>query len=160
MEADSRYCPLTDGAKNFRAFITDELMPKINKKYRTTTEKGLIGESLSGLFVLETFFLNPESFDFYVAMDPSLWWNNHYLEKNASTYLDKFPDKKIRLWFADSTAEDISMHTNNLAKTLNSSASNQLVWKYSDEPNEKHNTIFRATKEKALTWILNGDRNE
>jgi len=29
-----------------------------------------------------------------------------------------------------------------------------LNWQYSDEPNEKHNTIFRATKEKALTWML------
>jgi len=31
----------------------------------------------------------------------------------------------------------------------------KLKWKYSDEPKEKHNTIFRATKEKALKWMLN-----
>lgn len=153
--ADEEYCPLTDGAKNFRAFITDELFAEINKKYRTTDEKGLIGESLSGLFVMETFFLSPESFDFYIAMDPSLWWNAHYLEKNASTYLENLPNKKIRLWFAGSGVEDISVHTNSLNETLKASAPENLIWKYSDEPNEKHNTIFRATKEKALTWILN-----
>lgn len=154
-ESDAQYCPLTDGAKHFRAFIIEELMPDINKKYRTTNEKGLIGESLSGLFVMETFFLNPESFDFYIAMDPSLWWNNHYLEKNASQLFKNFPNKKTKLWFAGSGAEDISVHTNNLGKTLKNEAPDQLIWNYSDEPNEQHNTIFRATKEKALIWIFN-----
>ncbi|WP_073219870.1 alpha/beta hydrolase [Aequorivita viscosa] len=155
VEEDAEYCPLTDGAKNFRAFITDELFSEIEERYRVTAEKGLIGESLSGLFVMETFFLTPEAFDFYIAMDPSLWWNNHYLERNASNLLVTFPNKKTRLWFAGSGAEDISKHTNNLAKTLETESPNQLTWKYSDEPNEKHNTIFRATKEKALTWVLN-----
>ena len=155
VKEDEQYCPLTDGAKVFRAFITDELTPEINKKYRTTNEKGLIGESLSGLFVMETFFLNPESFDFYIAMDPSLWWNNHYLEQNAQRYLESLPNKPLKLWFAGSGVEDISIHTNNLAKTLEIEAPENLVWKYSDEPNEKHSTIFRATKEKALIWTLN-----
>ncbi|MEM5565163.1 alpha/beta hydrolase-fold protein [Psychroserpens sp. AS72] len=155
VKADEEYCPLTDGAKNFRSFITDELMPEINKNYRTTSRKGIIGESLAGLFVTETFLIAPESFDFYIAMDPSIWWNDHYLEKNASTYLSKFPDKHIKYWFAGSDAHDISLHTKNLEKTLKQSAPAQLNWTYSDEPNEQHNTIFRATKEKALIWALN-----
>ncbi len=155
VEGDAKYCPLTDGAKNFRAFITDELFTEIGKKYRVSSEKGLIGESLSGLFVMETFFLKPEAFDFYIAMDPSLWWNDHYLERNATNLVTTFPNKKTRLWFAGSTAPDISEHTKNLAETLETESPNQLTWKYSDEPNEKHNTIFRATKEKALIWTLN-----
>ncbi|MBQ0786569.1 MAG: alpha/beta hydrolase [Oceanihabitans sp.] len=153
-EADAQYCPLTDGAKNFRAFITEELMLQINTKYRTTSQKGIIGESLAGLFVMETFLVQPNAFDFYIAMDPSLWWNNHYLEQNASAYLKAFPNKKKKLWFAGSGVEDISIHTNNLAKTLQSNSPRTLIWKYEDAPNEKHNTIFRATKEQALTWIM------
>lgn len=156
-EADAQYCPLTDGAKNFRSFITDELIPEINKKYRCTNEKGLIGESLSGLFVMETFLLKPDSFDFYVAMDPSLWWNDHYLEKNAEKLLANLSKRNTKLWFAGSGAEDISVHTKNLAKTIRRNAPPSLQWQYSNEPNEEHNTIFRATKEKALTWSI-GDK--
>lgn len=152
---DAQYCPLTDGAKDFRAFITEELIPEINSTYRTTHEKGLIGESLSGLFVMETLFLQPTAFDFYIAMDPSLWWNNHYLVRMATEYLDKFPDKEIKLWFAGSGAQDISIHTNSLATILKEYKPKNLQWKYVDEPKEKHYTIFRATKEKALIWILN-----
>lgn len=151
---DSKYCPLTDGAKNFRTFIVDELIPKINATYNTANTKGIIGESLGGLFVTETFFLHPETFDFYIAMDPSLWWNDHYLEKNASNYLQNFTTKKTKLWFAGSGAEDISQFTNNLEKSLKLNAPKNIVWHYCNEPKEKHNTIFRATKEKALAWAL------
>ncbi len=160
VEEDAKYCPLTDGAKDFRAFITEELVTEINKKYRITNEKGIIGESLAGLFVMETFFLKPDAFDFYNAMDPSLWWNNHYLEKNANDYLMNFPNNTIKLWFAGSGAKDISRHTNKIAKDFRNNAPKELIWKYSDEPDEKHNTIFRTTKEKALIWILNVKENE
>jgi len=155
IEDDEKYCPLTDGAKNFRNFITEELITKISKEYKVSAKKGIIGESLAGLFVMETFFLEPEAFDFYIAIDPSLWWNNHYLERKAIDYLHNFPQKSKKLWFAGSSAKDISIHTNNLAKSLEEDAPSKLIWKYSDEPNEKHHTIFRATKEKAIIWSLN-----
>ncbi|HQV06590.1 MAG: alpha/beta hydrolase-fold protein [Chitinophagaceae bacterium] len=151
---DKQFCPLTDGAKNFRAFITDELIPVINKKYRTKNKKGIIGESLAGLFVIETFFIHPEAFDFYIAMDPSLWWNNHFLVSKADSLLATFPSKKIKLWFAGSSAKDIAQYTIRLAAILRSIAPNNLSWLYENEPKEKHNTIFRATKEKALIWTL------
>ena len=155
---DEEYCPLTDGAKDFRAFITDELMAEISGKYRTTDEKGIIGESLAGLFVMESYFLNPNTFDFYIAMDPSLWWNDHYLERHSKTYLKNAPSKETRLWFAGSDAQDISTYTNKLAKTLETNAPSTLLWNYADEPSEQHNTIFRATKEKALIWTLNAKK--
>ena len=154
-EYDAQFCPLTDGAKNFREFITKELFSEIGKRYRITTKNGLIGESLSGLFVMETFMKNPESFDFYIAFDPSLWWDNHYLVRNSNDLFRKFPDKEIKLWFAGSSTEDISEYTNELNKALKNNTPNKVKWKYSDEPKEKHHTIFRATKEKALKWILN-----
>lgn len=154
-EFDAQFCPLTDGAKNFRAFITDELFDEIGKRYRVRNQKGIIGESLAGLFVMETFLQHPESFNFYIAFDPSIWWNDHFLAKHANKLLQKFPDKEIVLWFAGSSAEDISQYTNKLKEVLENNAPDKLKWKYSDEPKEKHNTIFRATKEKALKWTLN-----
>lgn len=83
-QADSIYCLLSDGAKDFRAFITEELMPEIKSRYLITTKKSIIGESLAGLLVIETFLLQPDAFDCYLAFDPSLWWNNQYLVKTAT----------------------------------------------------------------------------
>ena len=55
---DKEIAPIVGGSEKFRAFIKEELFPEINKRYRTTNEKSIIGESLSGLFVVETFFFS------------------------------------------------------------------------------------------------------
>ena len=154
IEEDKKIAPVIGGAEKFRSFINDELFSEINKRYRTTTEKGIIGESLAGLFIVETFFIAPDMFDFYIAMDPSLWWNNHYLIRTAKDNLAKFPTNPKRLWFAGSKTKDISVYTKEFSKILATQQLKNLSWKFSDEPKEKHNTIYRATKEKALIWSL------
>lgn len=157
VKKDKTIAPVVGGSEKFRAFIKEELFTEINHKYRTTHKKGILGESLSGLFVMETFMLYPELFDYYIAFDPSLWWNNKYLLKNAETFLAKMPaTQQKRLWFAGSDAKDIYGATRDLEKVLKNQRLPQLIWHYSDEPKEQHQTIFRATKEKALIWTLGG----
>ncbi len=152
---DKEVAPVVGGSEKFRAFIKEELIPEINKRYRTTAEKSIIGESLSGLFVMETFFLTPEMFDHYIAFDPSLWWNDHYLVRSAKEHLAKLPPSTKRVWFAGSSAEDISVYTKELAEIFKSENNPNLTWNYSDEPKSQHSTIFRATKEKAIIWTFN-----
>lgn len=152
---DKEIATVVGGSEKFRAFIKEELFPEINKRYRTTNEKSIIGESASGLFVTETFFLTPDMFDNYIAFDPSLWWNNHYLVRTAKEHLANFPETEKRIWFAGSDAEDVSPFTKELASILKVENKANLKWKFSDEPKEKHTTIFRATKEKAIIWTLN-----
>lgn len=149
--------PMTDGAQHFRAFIAEELIPEIDRRYRSNATRGIIGESLAGLFVMETFFLTPATFDCYIAVDPSLWWNDNYLGRNAKTLLQNLPDRPTRLWFAGSSTVDIKQYTDQLAEFLAQEKLPQLIWKYAPDPKEKHHTIFRATKEKALIWSLNPD---
>lgn len=57
--------------------------------------------------------------------------------------------------FTSSGAEGMSKATHDITTALEKAPPVKLAWKYSDEPNEKHNTIFRATKEKAIIWALN-----
>lgn len=118
VDKDKEIAPIVGGSDKFRAFIKEELIPEINKRYRTTNEKSIIGESLSGLFVVETFLLTPEMFDNYIAFDPSLWWNDKYLIKTAKEHLAKFPQGEKRIWFAGSGAEDISETVGKLSTIL------------------------------------------
>ena len=67
VEKDKEIAPEVGGSAQFRAFIKEELFAEITKKYRTSNKKGIISESLSGLFVTETFLQTPEMFDFYIA---------------------------------------------------------------------------------------------
>ena len=89
-------------------------------------------------------------------MDPALWYNEQYLVKNFESLSKENYHNTKKLWFAGSSAPDISPFTKELEKKLKNT-DRKLNWKYSDEPEEKHNTVFRATKEKALIWTLNNN---
>ena len=80
---DKKIAPQVGGSEAFRRFIRSELMPAVRQRYRTTAETAIMGESLAGLFVVETLFLQPDLFDSYVAIDPSLWWNSARLVAEA-----------------------------------------------------------------------------
>ena len=69
---DRKIAPIVGGSAAFRQFIRTELMPEVERRYRTTSERAIIGESLAGLFIVETFFVEPKLFDTYIAFDPSL----------------------------------------------------------------------------------------
>lgn len=155
IKKDKEIAPVVGGSEQFRAFISNELFTEVNKRYRTTTRKGIIGESLAGLFVTETFFLKPDLFEFYIAFDPSLWWNDKYLLKTADKYLNAFPTAQKTFWFAGSKTKGIFETAGKLADILKTKNIKNLNWEYSPERTEKHNTIFRAAKEKALIWTMN-----
>lgn len=135
---DKKIAPVVGGSAAFRQFIRTELMPTINARYRTTSETAIIGESLAGLFIVETFFLEPELFDTYIAFDPSLWWNNGALVRNARVNTNK----PHTLYLAHSSQEDIAKLTAQLADILRKNAPSNLTWYYQPLPNETHGTIY------------------
>lgn len=96
---------LRDSAK-FRAFFTAELRPEIERRYRTTQERALVGESLAGLFVVEAFLRDPASYDHYIAADPSVWWDNRSLVGDASELLAVAPPGVRSLYIANSDEGD------------------------------------------------------
>lgn len=51
---DKKIAPRVGGSETFRRFIRDELMPQVKNRYRVTGEAAIVGESLAGLFVVET----------------------------------------------------------------------------------------------------------
>jgi predicted alpha/beta superfamily hydrolase len=87
----------TGGAEKFRQFIENELIPYIDRKYPTTNYRMLIGHSYGGLFVINTLLHHPHLFANYLAIDPSLDWDNQKLIKEAKTILNKkkFENKSL-----------------------------------------------------------------
>lgn len=76
------------GAKQFTEFLRDELIPYIDSIYPTAPYKILIGHSLSGVLVINTLIHYPEIFNSYIAIDPSLWWDNKIIIKQLRTSVD------------------------------------------------------------------------
>lgn len=67
--------PVGESAR-FSRFIEEQLKPFIEERYPVdTSNQTLLGVSLGGLLVLRTLFTAPASFQRYVAISPSIWWN-------------------------------------------------------------------------------------
>ena len=79
--------PTAGASARFRAFLRAEVKPLIERAYRTSGRDVVIGESLAGLFIVETYLLEPALFDGYGAVDPSLWWDGEALSKTAAARL-------------------------------------------------------------------------
>lgn len=152
---DKTIAPRVGGSALFRKFIRDELMPEIKKRYRTTDETAIVGESLAGLFVVETFFLEPDLFDTYIALDPSLWWNDHKLIDGAATSLYARPRLAKSLYLASSSEfiGDVDQ-TKVLADILKADAPAGVRWHYEAMPEEKHATIYHPAALKAFRMML------
>ncbi|WP_339834875.1 alpha/beta hydrolase-fold protein [uncultured Flavobacterium sp.] len=75
------------GAENFSKFIETELIPFIEKKYPVTNFRTLIGHSYGGLFSIYTFINHSYLFSNYLAIDPSLDWDDQKLLKEAKEKL-------------------------------------------------------------------------
>jgi hypothetical protein len=153
-EEDKKIAPRVGGSEAFRKFIRDELMPQVKARYRTTGETAIVGESLAGLFVLETFLLEPDLFDTYIAFDPSLWWNNQKLLNDAPKRLATRPDLKKTLYVAFSGEGGIGDTTERLATALGKSASRGIRWHYEKMPDEKHSTIYHPAALRAFRMVF------
>jgi predicted alpha/beta superfamily hydrolase len=73
---DRKAYPTTGKSANFISFVGKELQPYIETKYKTTKSRTLIGESLGGLVATEILLKEPELFNNYIIVSPSLWWDN------------------------------------------------------------------------------------
>jgi len=67
----------------FSDFIETELIPFVENKYPVTNFRTLIGHSYGGLFTIYTLINHPELFSNYIAIDPSLDWNDQKLLTEA-----------------------------------------------------------------------------
>ena len=137
---DRAIAPAVGGSAAFRRFIRSELMPVVRARYRTTGESAIVGESLAGLFVVETFFLEPDLFDTYIAFDPSLWWNGGDLVERVGARIGATAGRS--LYLASSGEQEIAALTARLADALAGGVPAGTVWYYEPMPSESHATIY------------------
>lgn len=139
---DKKIAPRVGGSQAFRTFIRRELMPAIRARYRATDETAIVGESLAGLFVVETFLKEPDLFNTCIAFDPSLWWNKEALVKGAAEALKGSRDRRRAIYLSSSDQPELAAVTARFAAVLNAEGGPQLSWTYVPMPVEQHSTIY------------------
>ncbi len=90
--------PTAGGADNFLKFFETELMPAIEKDYRVQPYRILAGHSLGGLFAIHAMISKPGLFNSYIAVSPSLQWENREALKRAEDFLKNQKEMKVTLY--------------------------------------------------------------
>jgi predicted alpha/beta superfamily hydrolase len=147
---DRSIAPKVGGSQAYRDFIRTELLPEVEKRYRVTREKAIVGESLAGLFVVETLVLEPDLFDTYIAIDPSLWWNKRQLAQRLAAQPPAGTAKKT-LYIAFS-ADGLPDAGAALKASLDKASG--LSFTYEAWPGETHATVYHPAALKAFRAVF------
>jgi predicted alpha/beta superfamily hydrolase len=146
---DRAIAPRVGGSQAYRSFIRTELMPEVEKRYRVTQEKAIVGESLAGLFVVETLALEPDLFDTYSAIDPSLWWTGGQLAKRLAAHPPAAGGKKLYVATSADGKPDVDVAV--LAASLGKAG---LGFTYDEWPGETHATVYHPAALKAFRAVF------
>lgn len=130
------------GAANFLSFIKDELIPYVNKTYPSNGDNTLWGHSLGGLFVINALLNAPHAFKSYIAVDPSLWWDNCLVPKMAAGKLPALAGSNTTLFISSREGkEGEGMKVDSMNKVLTAAAPPGLIWKSIAYPDETHSSL-------------------
>lgn len=140
---DSSQSAITGGgADNFIQFFKKELIPYINKNFKTESFNVLVGHSFGGVFAMHALLSDPDLFDAYIAIDPSFWYKNQMMIKNAKIEFLKSKDWKKSLFITGREGGGMKdMAVSPMDSLLKSSAPEPLDWKVIAYANEDHGSV-------------------
>ena len=107
----------TGGSEAFLAFLLDELLPALADAYRLDPEDvTLTGQSFGGLFVLDALLRRPGRFRRYLAVSPSLWWDDGALLRAAERTVATSPSPSARVYMCVGELENTARFGAQLAQ--------------------------------------------
>ena len=168
---DAAWLKDSGGGEAFTDFIEKELIPYIDKKYPTSPYRTYVGHSFGGLMVINTLISRPELFSNYVAIDPSIWWDDQALLKKAKSQFEEieFKNKSLFVGIAntlpdnaditsiESDTSKTTIHIRSIldfVKTGDKYDDNGLLlgWKY--YPDDDHGSVPLITEYDALRFLF------
>jgi uncharacterized protein len=168
---DSATLASTGGGDSFTAFLEKELIPHIDSLYTTAPYRIVIGHSLGGLMVVDELLNHAKLFNSYISIDPSMWWDNQKLLKQAEKDLSikNFEGETLYLAIANTmkanmdtlsvrrdTTED-SEHIRSileLTDVLKKNSNNNLSYKWKYYNDDDHGSIPLIAAYDGLRFIF------
>jgi hypothetical protein len=156
------YLKTSGGNAAFLQFLKQELIPHIDSVYRTTDFRILSGSSFGGLAALNALFTIPETFNAYIAVDPSMWWDREILNRTALNYLkeDRLKGKILFVAQANTITNIDTSYTghyrsiNHFAEILSNYKNLSLRWTKMFYEDDNHNSVNLPALHDALRFIF------
>ncbi|HEY5124649.1 MAG TPA: alpha/beta hydrolase-fold protein [Ignavibacteria bacterium] len=135
----SKEQPTGGGADKFLCFIKSELVTLIDSTYPANSERCIIGHSAGGFFAIYALENQPELFDSFICIDPSLWYDNQSCVKEMPEFLKN--NKKIKKSIFISLSNEKEMGVFPFIEVLEKYAQEGINWDYIHYKNETHNSL-------------------
>lgn len=150
--------PTSGGADRFLDFLARELIPRIERDYRTAPLRILVGHSFGGLFAVHALISRPELFDVHIAASPSLQWDKELMVKRIEPLLSG-PIEEFLYFTLGSEPAAITAGNRHFAELLGKRAPETLRWKFElmeteDHGSVVHRTIYRGLETFFAPWRL------
>ena len=164
-----RRAQASGGGERFTQFLSDELIPHIEKNYPAANDRMLIGHSLGGLMVINTLVKHPHLFNKYLAIDPSLWWDEWKLLKGSTHALQQqnYQGKSLYVAIANTVPidtltaqQDTSEATTHyraithFVHMLRNEPPQGLDWRAQFYPDENHGSVALVSELDALRFLF------
>lgn len=145
------------GADRFLDFFEKELIPAIDKSYRTHPYRVFAGHSFGGLFAIHALATRPHLFQSFIAVSPALTWDDNYAEKRLTELISKKPDLRASLFVTlGNEGEAVTRSFRSIETLLKSRAPKGLDWKMELMEADDHGSTVLLTHYNALRRIYAG----
>jgi len=149
--------PTSGGADKFLKFIGTELIPDIEKRYRVQPYRILAGHSFGGLFVIHAMLSQPDLFNSYVAVSPSLQWDNQLLVKRAADFFKARKEFNATLFVSlGNEPGDIGEGFESFKKLLAGTQIKGFEWQAEQMKDEDHGSVVMRSHYMGLRKIYDG----
>jgi predicted alpha/beta superfamily hydrolase len=145
----------TGGADRFLDFFEKELIPTIESRYRTQKFRVFAGHSLGGLFALHALFSRPELFDAWIAVSPSLQWDDRYLFRRANEFFakPKLRETSVVVTVGDE-GDDSRKNFEDFKKLVSKRAPKQFDALFVHFPDEDHGSVVMPSHYAGLRKVF------
>lgn len=137
---------------NFLNFITTELIPYIDKNYRTNKKRVFTGYSMAGNYVIYALLHKPEYFDMYISGSP--FRLDMYNADKIKASLESIKTKKVLYTsMGDKDRADQLEHFKVFCNDLAKLNKGLVDFKHEIAPNRNHDTNFLINWQDGLDYI-------
>lgn len=144
------------GGDKFLDFLEKEVVPMIEKNYRTQPFRIFAGHSLGGLTAVYAFVARPDLFDAYIAASPVLHWDNDFVIKRAEEVFKQNRDWNKRMFIALGDEPDYAKGFNSFQELLKRAKPKNFEYEFRQFPEDNHGSVVLPAYYAGLRKIFAG----
>ena len=144
------------GGDKFLDFLEKEVIPLVEKNYRTQPFRVFAGHSLGGLTAVYAALERPDLFNAYIAASPVLHWDNDFVIRRAEELFKQNRDWKKTMFIGLGNEPDYTKGFNAFQALLKRAKPKNFEYEFQEYPKENHGSVVLPVYYAGLRKVFEG----